>query len=96
LWLCSAWLYATLLFKFESLKYSLFGLDGKNVKYFIRSYEEVRNLSELERKLVPLFFQTRAIYELTGYIIKNDDTNVVDTKIDSYLIRYKKFTEFFN
>lgn len=85
----------TLLHKFQDSSESLFGVDGKNVDVFLEEYQEIRSLSPQEEAALPLFFQTRMIYELTGYTNKKKYLSDRDQNIDNYLARYKKFSKFF-
>lgn len=57
----------TLLFDFELPEHCLFGEDGRNAETFIKSYESVRQLSVLEKELLPLFFTARFLYQATSY-----------------------------
>jgi len=85
----------TLLFKFEDLKKSFFGQNGNNVFKFLNEYEKIRKFTFQEKTLLPFFFQTRAVYELTGYIIKINNKKKCNEKIKGYLRRYDNHINFF-
>ncbi len=85
----------TLLFKFEDSKKSFFGQNGENIYKFLNEYEKIRKFTLQEKMELPFFFQTRAVYELTGYIIKIKNKKKCSEKITSYLRRYNKYINFF-
>lgn len=87
----------SLLFAFESPDHCIFGEDGKNVPVFLRAYQTVRPLTDLEKQSLPLFFLSRIIYQYLGYQAKiAKGQTEYESKANATIARYKQHEAFFN
>jgi Ser/Thr protein kinase RdoA (MazF antagonist) len=86
----------SLLFPFESPDHSIFGQAGKNVPVFLHAYQEVRQLTAVEKRSLPLFFMNRFLYQVLGYYAKLAKGEAAyKTKISDIIVRYTQHQPFF-
>lgn len=86
----------SLLFAFESPNHCMYGETGENIGIFLRAYQRVRPLTNVEKQSLRLFFVSRFLYQTLGYCAKvSKGETEYQAQVNNVLARYKQHKPFF-